>query len=140
MGNTNKPKDLLGDILQDSGELEFHGVEALNALIMDLGREGKNLVTPKKISKKGTGRTRKKSIPKKKTTHYLLHEIFVDLDSARTSIRQLVPEGNCSKVTKSAIVNHSLQVALDEFEAKGVKSLLVKSFMPKKEKSKKKKN
>ncbi len=136
MGKTSKPKDLLGDILQDSSELEFHGVDALNTLIMELGREGKSQVTTKKVGKKGKGTARKKkAVPKKKTTHYLLHEIFVDLDYARAKIRQLVPENVRARVTKSAIVNHALQVAFDEFEAKGDKCLLVKSFIPKKKKN-----
>ena len=85
---------------------------------------------PKKTKKVRTA-GKKNQNTKRKKTHYLSQEISENLDRAQMTIRSLVPEDLRSRISKSHIVNQSLAVVLQEFEAKGKDSRLISTIMQK---------
>lgn len=126
----NNQKDILADILGSVQEGRIRGVDELTKLthISDVKDDPFLEVLPKRTA----GKTKKKKKPKRKSTHYLNEEVFANLGEAKIVIKELLPEGLKTKVTKSRIVENAIKVLLDEFEKKGDKSYLVKQLLEKK--------
>jgi len=59
-------------------------------------------------------------------TLYLSEEAFDSLENAWLRLRKLAKSGDRKRISKSLIIEEALQIALEEFEAKGEKSRLVK--------------
>lgn len=84
---------------------------------------------------KAKKRSKHKGAAKKKTTHYLSKETFEELSQAKRAIRKLVPKDIKTGVSKSLIVDSALKLLLDDFEAKGEESVLVRKVLDAKDKS-----
>jgi hypothetical protein len=120
-------QDRLGEILKASTNDAFEGVAELNQLIQSFGRGAKEHRGPAtRQNATGTTARKRSAIPKKKTTHYLPREIFEELGDAKERIRDLVPEAVRGMVSKSGIINQALLQVLEEFEANGRNSELVR--------------
>jgi hypothetical protein len=64
------------------------------------------------------------SRPSVKASFYLTREVLASLEEARLKLRDMArPEGR-AKITKSLIVEASIQLAIEELEALGAKSPL----------------
>ena len=122
-----KQHDRLGDILSAPTNDAFHGVAELNQLIKSFGQGAKEQRDSgaRRGVTAAAGRQRSAS-PKKKTTHYLPQEMFEELGDVKDRIRNLVPEGVRGLVSKSGIINQALLQVLEEFEANGRNSELVR--------------
>ena len=127
-----KQFDRMGDILHHSSDDAFEGVAELNQLIEDFGRiTQEGAASTKSAAGKSGRKTRKKRTGKKKSTHYLNRDVFDELDIAKDRLKELVPDADRNKVSKSGIVNQALQLILEEFDSKGTKSELVKHLLAK---------
>ncbi|OIP49086.1 MAG: hypothetical protein COZ12_00825 [Deltaproteobacteria bacterium CG_4_10_14_3_um_filter_60_8] len=126
----SKQQDRLGDILNAPTNDAFHGVAELNLLIQSFGRGVKERHDPV-VRHGATGAAGRKphGVPKKKTTHYLPQEMFEELGDAKERIRDLVPEAVRGLVSKSGIINQALLKVLEEFEANGRNSELVRRII-----------
>jgi len=130
-----KKRDLLFELLTDlprEGIISKKELYALNRLI-DNPSTKKAVVTKNKQLKKIKKPTAEKEIQKtrKKATHYLSQEVYNKLDKAQITIRTLVPEHLQARISRSYIVNLSLNIILREFKAKGEKSKLMHNIMQK---------
>ena len=67
--------------------------------------------------------------PKKKVTYYLSEKVVVELCEAKAKIRVMVPQRLKKQVSMSRIVDYAVDAILDEFNAIGKKSELVKRIM-----------
>lgn len=121
-----KQQDRLGDILNASTTDAFHGVAELNQLIQSFGRTAKEHRDPVRQVATGAAVRKRSAVPKKKTTHYLPQEMFEELGDVKERIRDLVPEAVRGLVSKSGIINQALLQVLEEFEANGCNSELVR--------------
>lgn len=63
---------------------------------------------------------------KVKATYYLATEVVEALEDGWIKLRKLTPKELRGQVSKSMIVELAVQMALDELESKGIKSLLAK--------------
>jgi hypothetical protein len=88
-----------------------------------------------KAKPKDKSQGKSKGPAKKKTTHYLSRETFEELSQAKRAIRKLVPKDIKTGVSKSLIVDSALKLLLDDFEAKGEESVLVRKVLDAKDKS-----
>lgn len=130
-----KKRDLLFELLTDvssEGIISKKEIYALNILI-DKQSLKKATVTKNEQSKKIKKSTAEKETQKtqKKATHYLSQEVYNNLDKAQVTIRTLVPEHLQSRISRSYIVNLSLDIILQEFKAKGKNSKLMHNIMQK---------
>jgi len=129
--------DILADILADTSDGRIRGLDELNKLIHVMeGNESLtkpvNPVQRKKKKRTVKVRTVKKRTAKHKSTHYLTKEVFDNLGEAKKIIKDLLPDGDKVRATKSGIVESAVKVLLDEFERKGEDSYLVKELLKKK--------
>jgi len=127
MNEKSKSFDILGDILSDSPSGLIRGLDELSTLIY---------ASPKGSTSQGhvpppTEKKRRTSVRRRKTTHYLRQEIFENLGEASTDIRDVLPEASKSKASKSRIIESAISVVLQEFEAKGKESALVRELLKK---------
>jgi len=125
--------DILANILSDTSDGKIRGMDELNKLIhvMEGGESLSSFMhtaTPRKKKK----RIVKRRAGKRKTTHYLTEEVFNNLGEAKKVIKDLLPDGNKVRATKSGIVESAVKVLLEEFERKGEDSYLVKELLKKK--------
>ncbi len=116
MAENKKKQDVLKAILSDSEDNFFPGSEELEKLIH------RSVVIEKPEAEK------KKRPKKRKTTYYLTEEIFENLGDAKDIIREMLPDIQKSKISKTRIVDAALKVILKEFETKGGDSALVKQI------------
>lgn len=125
--------DILANILNDTPDGNIKGLNELNKLIHVIGGSSSN-----PLDKMAANSPRKKKIRrvrkavKHKTTHYLTEEVFENLGEAKENIKDLLPDGDKMRATKSAIVESAVRVLLDEFERKGKNSYLVKEILKEK--------
>jgi len=63
---------------------------------------------------------------KVKATYYISSEVVEALEEGWIQLRRLTPKDHRSQISKSLIVELALQIALEELESKGSKSLLAK--------------
>ena len=132
----NTHHDVLGTILQGTHkQRDIHGIDELTEMIERFSKplmsKDTNVLSLKKASKfrrLHKASNQKKPI-KKKTTHYLTHEVFRELDDANKFLRGLLPTGSKLLTTKSKIVNYAVKILLDDLESKGKKSKLVKNLI-----------
>ena len=131
-----KKRDVLSDLLADvsrEGIISKKELHALNNLI-ESSSEKKTPATlrkqPTKI-KQSSAEGKKNQKPEKKITHYLSQGIYNNLNNAQITIRRLVPAELQSSISKSFLVNISLEIILQEFKDKGKKSKLVHKIMQK---------
>lgn len=75
----------------------------------------------------------KRSVRRKKTTHYLSCWTFETLGAAKKEIRELLPSVPKSKISKSGIVNYALLHVLNEFKENGSGSPLIKQIVNQKQ-------
>lgn len=124
--------DILANILSDTSNGKIRGLDELNKLIHLMDND-ESLVKPvRQVPRKKKKRTAKRRSGKHKTTHYLTEEVFDNLGEAKEMIKDLLPEGDKVKATKSIIVESAVKVLLEEFERKGEDSYLVKELLKKK--------
>ncbi|MFH1216908.1 MAG: hypothetical protein V1706_10460 [Pseudomonadota bacterium] len=133
-----KKKDVLGNILQNAHHARgIPGLDELTTLIEHYSRPliAKGNIPPSSLhpSPLKTG-SKKRRAGKRKTTHYLTKEVFVELNQANNFLKGLLPAGSKLMATKSKIVNYAVKMLLDDFESKGEDSELVKNIL--KDKSK----
>lgn len=132
--------DVLGTILGEPQlEETIPGLEELTTLIERystplLSREPLPPSPRKKAaaSDRNGGKKTNKGPPKKKTTHYLTKNVYRELDEAKQFLQGLLPPGSKLLASKSKIVNYALQTLLEDFEAKGNESELVKKLLKEK--------
>ena len=131
-----KKRDVLSDLLADvsrEGIISKKELCALNNLLES--SSGKK--TPASLRKQPTKIKRssasgnKSQKAEKKITLYLSQEVYNSLDKAPITIRRLVPEELQSSISKSFLVNLSLEIILQELKAKEKKSKLVHKIMQK---------
>ena len=130
-----KKRDLLFELLTDvsrEGIISKKEIYALNSLI-DKPSPKKATVTKNEQLKKIKKSTAEKETQKtqKKTTHYLSQEVYNNLNKTQITIRTLVPENLQSRISRSYIVDLSLNIILREFKAKGKNSKLMHNIMQK---------
>ena len=123
MEEENQKRDVLKDVLSGSQNEAILGLEELRRLISQVSPPEKSLLKPAR-KEPSEGRRPKK----KKTTHYLSEDIFINLGEVKEKLRQMLPDEKKTKVSKSRIVNHALEMILKEFVAKGEESFLVKKI------------
>lgn len=70
-----------------------------------------------------------KPATKRKATLYLSENIFHGLESAKHSIRKMLPSGLHSFISKSSIANVALKLLLKEYEKRGEDSILLKQLV-----------
>ncbi|MFZ5760109.1 MAG: hypothetical protein ACOY32_10850 [Thermodesulfobacteriota bacterium] len=126
-------KDVLGNLLQGSHpDSDIPGLDELSAMIERYSRPliAKSDVPPSpppsRPVKESGGKRRG---GKRKTTHYLTKEVFVELNQANDFLKGLLPAGSKLMATKSKIVNYAIKTLLEDFEAKGEDSELVKRIL-----------
>ena len=129
--NCNPKTDILANILNDTPDGKIKGLDELNTLIHAIAGD-----TDSPVDTAGRSpRKKKKRSPRKaskhKTTHYLTEDVFENLGEAKDTIKDLLPDGDKMRASKSAIVESAVKVILDEFERKGKKSYLVKELLKK---------
>ncbi|MFH1103161.1 MAG: hypothetical protein V1714_05280 [Pseudomonadota bacterium] len=123
MEKLEQKPDILKEILSGPQSESILGLEELKQLIYQISPAEKPASKP--IRPKSSEIQKPK---KKKTTHYLSEEIFVNLGEAKEKLKEMVPEELKTKVSKSRIVNHALEMILKEFVTRGEESLLVKKL------------
>ncbi|MEJ2032038.1 MAG: hypothetical protein P8Y63_03140 [Deltaproteobacteria bacterium] len=141
-----KKVDILGDVLTNSDERTIPGLMELSDLITpEKTAQPKRPTQPespfqlespaqqKKPAQLGTclkvQSSKGKALRKKKVSLYLSPEIAESIDRILPRIRNLAPEKARKRVSKSSLVNFSLQLLLREYEEKGKESLLVRQFL-----------
>jgi hypothetical protein len=130
-----RKRDILYELLTDNrkGIISSKELNALTRLIGDTTKtksESSKKQNKKADSKKNL-QSKKPKNKKRKTTHYLAEDLYVDLDRAQKQIRSLVPEDIRKKVTKTQIISRALSLTLEEFASKGKTSKLVKHLINK---------
>ena len=63
---------------------------------------------------------------KLKATYYLSTEVLDQLEESWIRLRRMAPKEDRGQISKSLIVEMAIQMALEELESKGIKSLLAK--------------
>jgi len=124
MADKKSGKDILQDVLSGDHDAHMPGLEGLKDLI---NHHGKTKPASKPQAKKTPPRQRKGI--KKKSTHYLSEEVFANLEDARDTIENLLPEDVGSYISKSGIVDTALKMILQELADKGEKSVLFKQII-----------
>jgi len=125
-----KKKDVLKAILSDSEDNFVPGLDELEKLIhLSVKPPGAAPVMKKPRAK------REKRPKKRKTTYYLTEQVFENLGDAKEIIRNMFPDIQKSKISKTRIVDSALKMILKEFETKGSKSALVKQIQKRDPKS-----
>jgi hypothetical protein len=114
-----KKPDILGELLNTRAAATHEDVEELKKITHQRPESGK-----KQSSKSCASRSKKK----KKTTQYIDEELAGKLDKARDLLKTMVPQDARRGVTKSAIVNHAVDVIMREFAIKGEKSILLQKI------------
>jgi len=132
MNSATSKRDILDDLLRGLPEDDNGLIEpALTRLIHRLAEAAPEEKPPAKTApprpKAGSKAQPVKS--KKKTTHYLSGEIFLDLDEARAKLNDLVGRQVKTRISKSRIVDQALKMILAEFEEKGERSPLVRELL-----------
>ena len=137
MADRKKTPDILGSLLGDTIKPEYH-----NTGIPEYHKDSKPELQPtSKPVRKSTGKTvskptskpvsQKKAEPQEpaekiKATYYLDAEVVEALEEGWMELRRLADKKDRGRISKSLIVELSLQLALDELKTKGVNSLLAK--------------
>ncbi len=67
-------------------------------------------------------------ITKKKATYYVSLDVLDSLSEIKTRIRQLLPDKEKSRISKSKLVEYALRLILAEFETKEKESLIIKQI------------
>jgi len=124
MANKKTGKDILQDVLSGDHEADMPGLDGLTEL---LAQHVKRKHAPKPPRRETPPPHRKGA--KKKTTHYLSEEVFANLEDARETIENLLPEEVGTYISKSGIVDTALKMLLQELADKGEKSDLFKQIM-----------
>lgn len=131
--NKKKKKDVLGNILRSTHhEDAIPGLDELSTLIERYSRPliAKGDVPPSPLLPSPVkASVKKRKGGKRKATHYLTREVFVELNQANNFLKGLLPAGSKLMATKSKIVNYAVKMLLDDFESKGEDSDLVKNIM-----------
>lgn len=122
--------DILDALLSAPTDDFFPGQEALNRLIRRAASPPSSISTPAKpLTTRPQRRIAPESRPaKRKTTHYIGAVTSDRLDRARDALAAMAAGPNglpLPRITKSALVEAALELALDVFEAAGGKSPLV---------------
>ena len=137
MADRKKTPDILGSLLGDTIKPEYH-----NTGIPEYHNNSKPELQPtSKPVRKSAGKTVSKPASKPvsqkkpeaqepaekvKATYYLDAEVVEALEEGWMELRRLADKKDRGRISKSLIVELSLQLALDELKAKGVNSLLAK--------------
>jgi hypothetical protein len=129
MADRKKTPDILGSLLGDTSMPEYH-----NTGIPEYHKDSKPELQPtSKPVSKPTGKPVSQKKPeaqepaeKVKATYYLDAEVVEALEEGWMELRRLADKKDRGRISKSLIVELSLQLALDELKTKGVNSLLAK--------------
>ena len=129
MADRKKTPDILGSLLGDTSKPEYH-----NTGIPEYHNDSKPELQPTiKTVRKPTSKPVSQKKPeaqepaeKVKATYYLDAEVVEALEEGWMELRKLADKKDRGRISKSLIVELSLQLALDELKAKGVNSLLAK--------------
>ena len=129
-----KKRDLLSELLLGKSTEGLIGQKELNAVnrlleVPPVNNTPVNINNQPQKTKNVNPAPKKPQKAKRKKTHYLTHEISENLDMTQTAIRSLVPENVQFRISKSLIVNQSLAMILQEFEAKGKNSRLMRTII-----------
>lgn len=114
--------------MNDSPSGLIRGLDELSQLIY--AKSPKESLSQAPVSPSAQ-KKRQVSVRRRKTTHYLSEEVFANLGEARGDIREVLPEASKSKVSKSRIIESAISVVLQEFEAKGKESALIRELLKK---------
>lgn len=127
MNEKSKSLDILGDILNDSPSGLIRGLDELSKLVYASPKASPAQAPVPPLA----GKKRRVSVRRHKTTHYLSEEVFDNLGEAKDDIREVLSQASKSKVSKSRIIESAISVVLQEFEAKGKESALVRELLKK---------
>jgi len=135
MADRKKTPDILGSLLGDTIKPEYH-----NTGIPEYHKDSKPELQPtSKPVRKSTGKTVSKPTSKPvsqkkpeaqepaekvKATYYLDAEVVEALEEGWMELRRLADKKDRGRISKSLIVELSLQLALDELKTKGARSSL----------------
>lgn len=119
-------RDILGEIFQDrTANTAVPGLEELEALLSScLAPPSSRPVEPKLLPL-----PTRKTVSRRKTTHYLQKDVFDGLTQAKQILKRLLPDGAKSRASKSNLVNHAVNIMLREIEEKGSDSPLVQAIL-----------
>ncbi|MEW5909469.1 MAG: hypothetical protein AB1659_06705, partial [Thermodesulfobacteriota bacterium] len=129
MKEKEQREDILKEILSGPQNETVLGLEELRRLIYQVSIPEKTPVTPAR-----KGPSEKPRSKKKKTTHYLSEQTFINLEEVKQKLKLMLPDDKKTKVSKSRIVNDALELILKEFVAKGEESFLMKKISRRSEK------
>jgi hypothetical protein len=137
MADAEYKKDILHKLLSDSQVHGYIRQKELDDLLdvihnpynidTSLYDYSINLQVEKHDPQKKKQKNKRKS--KRKTTHYLTEETFKNLNRTIKDIRKIVPEKYRSQISKTKIVNHSLNMILEEFQLMGEKSKIMQTVL-----------
>ena len=129
-----KERDIHSVLLADVSKEGITNKQELHALKNFLKNSSlkKIPVTIKKQLKNKSQHMLKKGARRlKKVTHYLSREVYDNLNKGQITFRRRVPEDLQSSISKSFLMNLSLEIILQEFRAKGEKHKLMHNIMQK---------
>jgi len=136
MSTARTSPDILDDLFSDRAEITNTELQHLaeiiqkytqRPLVLDLAKASQDGPSE---SEKVPARPQKDTQPKRKSTYYLSSSNFKKLNQAKKMGRDLAPEHLKRAVTKSGIVNASLELVLADFEVNREQSLLAKRLFP----------
>lgn len=125
MTNKKPVKDILKEVLTKEHDNHVPGLEELTQLIISHTMQQH----PQEIARLEEIKAEKNKGIKKKSTLYLSEEVHDELNNARETIENLLPDEYKAHVTKSNIVDIALKTILREWSRKGVDSPLFKEII-----------
>jgi hypothetical protein len=118
---------------QDTSSRDF-GIGKLDHLIRDMSRIAlQDADEPEWIAEPEPKKAAERNL-RKKMTHYLSTESKERLDTASRKIADIVGADPAYRISKSRIIEISLDIVLSDFNSKGGKSLLMQTILKKGEK------
>jgi hypothetical protein len=114
-------RDILGDLLTGSDQESLPGLEELSGLLVRPAA-----AAPRKVARNRSREYCSEKIIKKKVTYYLSPDTIEGINITLPEIRRTISEGGRKQLSKSQLVDTSMQLLLRDFEEKGESSLLIR--------------
>lgn len=115
--------DILGDVLDEDADAAAGQTDASEESPDEQGREEADQ------SKEEGGTDGMDEVPKRKATYYLREDTLDKLEEAWFRLRQRADEDEKRSVSKSAIVEASIEAAIDELNADEKESALIQRLL-----------
>jgi hypothetical protein len=118
-------KDILGDLLTGTDQATFSGLEELNGLIA----LSASPVSRRRVSRNRLREDSSEKTIKKKATHYFSPDTLEGITRMLPEIHRIISGGVQKRLSKSQLVDASMQLLLLDFEEKEEGSLLVQHIL-----------